>query len=108
MGSATWIAASPTPGASCMVSIMSSISRRRSSSTRSIFLLTRRSLGSGKVMIGLRAMGDFVRGALGLIIGWTAAVKRVLILFHADSLKAAVMAGLVPAIHAVRRDLRLC
>src|SRR5580693_5977231 len=87
-----------------MVSIMSSISRRRSSSTRSIFLLTRRSLGSGKVMIGLRAMGDFVRGALGLIIGWTAAVKRVLILFLADSLKAAVMAGLVPAIYAVRRD----
>src|SRR6202035_3143484 len=100
-------AASPTPGASCMVSIMSSISRRRSSSTRSIFLLTRRSLGSGKVMIGLRAMGDFVRGALGLIIGWTAAVKRVLILFLADSLKAAVMAGLVPAIHRFGA-MRLC
>jgi hypothetical protein len=52
-------------------------------------------------------MGDFVRGALGLIIGWTAAVKRVLILFLADSLKAAVMAGLVPAIHRFGA-MRLC
>ena len=49
----------PTPGASCMVSIMSSISLRRSLSTRSIVLLTRRNFGSGKMMIGLRAMRDF-------------------------------------------------
>ncbi len=51
---------------------------------RSIFRLTRRSLGSGRVMIGLRAMppGLFYEGAPGLIIAWTGAVKHVLILFH--------------------------
>jgi hypothetical protein len=44
--------------------------------------------------------GLFAGEARGLIIGWTSAVKRVLILFLVDSLKAVVMAGLVPAIHA--------
>jgi hypothetical protein len=51
--------------------------------------------------------GLFAGEARGLIIGWTSAVKRVLTLFLPDS-PAAVMAGLFPAFHAVRRDLRLC
>src|SRR6185437_1848141 len=65
------------------------------SSTRSIFRLTRRSLGSGRMMIGLRAMG-FLRGKrLRLIVLWTAAVKCVLVLFDPDS-PVAVMAGARP------------
>ena len=67
IGSAIWIAARPMPGASYMVSTMSSISLRKASSTRSIGALTRRSLGSGRVMIGRRAMASFVE--LGLRFG---------------------------------------
>ena len=64
------------------VSIKSSIRRRNGSSTRSIFLLTRRSLGSGKVMIGRWAISGFFSGASRLISVWTGAVKRVLTLFR--------------------------
>ena len=52
-GSPTWIAASPMPGASYMVSSMSSASLRNGASTRSTGFETRRSTGSGRMMSGL-------------------------------------------------------
>ncbi|MGY4599208.1 hypothetical protein ACVWXL_006954 [Bradyrhizobium sp. GM22.5] len=55
-GCAIWIAASPMPGASYMVSNMSSASLRISGVTFSIGLETRRSCLSGRMMISLRAM----------------------------------------------------
>ena len=54
--SQTWIAASPIPGASYMVSNMSSASLRISGVTFSIGLETRRSCLSGRMMISRRAM----------------------------------------------------
>jgi len=56
-GCAIWIAASPMPGASYMVSNMSSASLRISGVTFSIGLETRRSCLSGRMMISLKAMG---------------------------------------------------
>ena len=50
-GTPTWMAASPMPGASYMVSSMESMNLRRSSSTRSTGSLVMRSLRSGRVMI---------------------------------------------------------
>jgi hypothetical protein len=51
-GTLTWTAARPTPGAAYIVSNMSSIRRRSSSSTRSTGSETWRRSGSGSVMIG--------------------------------------------------------
>ncbi len=52
IGTPTWTAASPTPGAAYMVSSMSSIRERSSSSTRRTGSLALRSRRSGKVMMG--------------------------------------------------------
>ena len=55
-GCATWIAASPMPGASYMVSNMSSASLRISVVTFSTGLETSRSCLSGRMMISLKAI----------------------------------------------------
>ena len=55
-GCATWIAASPIPGAAYMVSNMSSASLRTSAVTFSIGLETSRNCLSGRMMISLNAM----------------------------------------------------
>jgi hypothetical protein len=52
----TWGAASPMPGAWCMVSSMSAMSRRTRSSTRGTLLAFALRRGSGAVMIGRIAM----------------------------------------------------
>ena len=55
-GCATWIAASPMPGASYMVSNMSSANLRISAVTFSIGLETSRNCLSGRMMISRMAM----------------------------------------------------
>ena len=55
-GSATWIAASPIPGAAYMVSNMSSASLRIAGVTFSTGLETSRNFLSGRTMISLKAM----------------------------------------------------
>ena len=55
-GCATWIAASPMPGASYMVSNMSSASLRISAVTFSTGLETSRNCLSGRMMMSRRAM----------------------------------------------------
>ena len=62
-GWATWIAASPIPGASYMVSNMSSASLRISEVTFSIGLETSRNCLSGRMMISRSAMMSL--GCLG-------------------------------------------
>ena len=66
-GCATWIAASPMPGASYMVSNMSSASLRISDVTFSTGLETSRSCLSGRMMISLRAIArDLSRRLVGV------------------------------------------
>ena len=61
-GCATWIAASPMPGASYMVSNMSSASLRISGVTFSIGFDTSRNCLSGRMMISLMAMSGDLSG----------------------------------------------
>ena len=61
-----WIAARPMPGASYMVSSMSSISARTSSSTTPTFSLAARNRGSGRHRIGRMAMDANFRFILPL------------------------------------------
>ena len=82
IASATWIAARPMPGASYMVSTMSSISSRKPSSTCPSGALTRRSFGSGRMMMWRSAIGRFVFSFRSpLIIARRGAVKPVLLSF---------------------------
>ena len=61
----TWIADKPTPGAAYIVSSMSSINVRTSSSTALTGCETSRNRGSGAVMIGRIAIFSLQRPYLG-------------------------------------------
>ncbi len=58
LGTSTWIAARPMPGAAYIVASMSSIRRRRPSSTAATVAEMRRSDGSGASMIGMMVITE--------------------------------------------------